>query len=264
VFIRGLSRARGRPRHEGGLTRCLKIPTGFCLTAQGWRAGAYLGSSSHNLHQPQRDCGQCVTPLSYLASTTSRLPKRPQIPDQRWRLPPAPAVRHHCRTPHPIESFSPVGPASSRKRAIRYRSSTGPSFALGSACHHHRIVPPAEQMAKLPTPAVKPRRVIPQTPSPPAPTRPPMAPRAAFKSQRDYVSQPKVGAPAPTMGHHPTIFINPNGGMANALRLCLTLHPPPHASQNAPKFPTNVGASLQHQRCGIIVDYPTKMISLAP
>ena len=87
---------------------------------------------------------------------------------------------------------------------------------------------------------------------------------AALKSQRDFVSQPKVGAPAPTLGHHPTIFINPNGIVANALRLCLTLHPPPHASQNAPKFPTNVGASLQHQRCGIIVEHPTQLKALAP
>ena len=109
----------------------------------------------------------CVMPLPGLASTTSRLPKRPPIPDQRWRLPPAPAVRHHCRTPNPIESFSPVGPASSRKRAIRYRSSTGLAFAFGSACHHQPLVPPAEQMPKLPMPAVKPRRVIHQTPSPP-------------------------------------------------------------------------------------------------
>ena len=45
----------------------------------------------------------------------------------------------------------------------------------------------------------------------PVPTRPPAAPRAAFKSQRDFVSQPKVGAPAPTLGQHPTIIINPNG-----------------------------------------------------
>jgi hypothetical protein len=35
--------------------------------------------------------------------------------------------------------------------------------------------------------------------------------RATFKSQRDFGPQPKVGAPAPTLGHHPTIFINPNG-----------------------------------------------------
>ena len=46
----------------------------------------------------------------------------------------------------------------------------------------------------------------------PVPTRPPAAPRAAFKSQRDFVSQPTVGAPAPTLGHHPTNLINPNGG----------------------------------------------------
>jgi len=46
---------------------------------------------------------------------------------------------------------------------------------------------------------------------PPVPTRPPAAPRAAFKSQRDFVSQPKFGAPAPTLGHHPTNLINPNG-----------------------------------------------------
>jgi len=35
--------------------------------------------------------------------------------------------------------------------------------------------------------------------------------RATFKSQRDFGPQPKVGAPAPTLGHHPPIFINPNG-----------------------------------------------------
>jgi len=51
---------------------------------------------------------------------------------------------------------------------------------------------------------------------PPVPTRPPAAPRAAFKSQRDFVSQPTVGAPAPTLGHHPTNLINPNGVAANA------------------------------------------------
>ena len=48
------------------------------------------------------------------------------------------------------------------------------------------------------------------------PTRPPAAPRAAFKSQRDFVSQPKVGAPAPTLGHHPTNLINPNGVAARS------------------------------------------------
>ena len=46
----------------------------------------------------------------------------------------------------------------------------------------------------------------------PVPTRLPAAPRAAFKSQRDFVSQPKVGAPAPTLGHHPTNLINPKRG----------------------------------------------------
>ena len=107
---------------------------------------------------------------------TSRLRPHPRRPRPRktpansqpaWQRNPAPAVRHHCRTPNQIESFSPVGPASSRKRAIRYRSSTGLAFAFGSACHHQPLVPPAEQMPKLPMPAVKPRRVIHQTPSPP-------------------------------------------------------------------------------------------------
>ena len=57
---------------------------------------------------------------------------------------------------------------------------------------------------------------------PPVPTRPPAAPPAAFKSQRDFVSQPKVGAPAPTLGHHPTNLINPNGVAANvaATQVC--------------------------------------------
>jgi len=103
-------------------------------------------------------------PLPGLASTTSRLPKRPPIPDQRWRLPPAPAVRHHCRTPNPIESFSPVGPASSRKRAIRYRSSTGPSFAFGSACHHQCLVPTGKQMPALLVPDIEPLGVNTQKP----------------------------------------------------------------------------------------------------
>ena len=42
-----------------GAARCLQIPKGFCLTAQGWRTSAYLGSTSHNLYQPQRGCGEC-------------------------------------------------------------------------------------------------------------------------------------------------------------------------------------------------------------
>ena len=70
--------------------------------------------------------------------------KTPVNSQPAWHRYPAPAVRHNCRTPNPIESFSPVGPASSRKRAIRYRSSTGPSFAFGSVlpptttCTAHR------------------------------------------------------------------------------------------------------------------------------
>ena len=43
-----------------GPARCLQIPTGFCLTAQGWRPSAYLGSSSPNPHQPQRGCGHAL------------------------------------------------------------------------------------------------------------------------------------------------------------------------------------------------------------
>ena len=31
-----------------------------------------------------------------------------------------------------------------------------------------------------------------------------------------------------------------------------------------PPIPTNVGASLQHQRCGIIVEHPTQLKALAP
>jgi hypothetical protein len=40
--------------------RCLQIPTGFCLPAQGWRPSAYLGSSSYQPHQPQRGCGHAL------------------------------------------------------------------------------------------------------------------------------------------------------------------------------------------------------------
>ena len=104
---------------------------------------------------------------------TSRLRPHPRRPRPRktpansqpaWQRNPAPAVRHHCRTPNQIESFSPVGPASSRKRAIRYRSSTGLAFAFGSACHHQRLVSPVEQMPKHPVPAVEPRHVRTQNP----------------------------------------------------------------------------------------------------
>ena len=96
------------------------------------------------------------------------------------------------------------------------------------------------------------------------PSRPPVAPRAACKSQRDFVSQPKVGAPAPTLGHQSHNPYQPQRGCGHALCLCLASPPPPHSSQNAPQFPTNVGASLQHQRCGIIVEHPTQLKALAP
>jgi hypothetical protein len=114
----------------------------------------------------------CVPTRRPLRST-SRLRPHPRRPRPRktpansqpaWHRNPAPAVRHNCRTPNQIESFSPVGPASSRKRAIRYRSSTELAFAFASACHHQRLVPPAEQMPKLPVPQVEPRRVRPQKP----------------------------------------------------------------------------------------------------
>ena len=111
---------------------------------------------------------RCAQPhASNLTPRRPRPRKAPANSQPARHRNPAPAVRHHCRTPNPIESFSPVGPASSRKRAIRYRSSTGLAFAFGSACHHQPLVPPAEQMPKLPMLAVKPRRVIHQTPSPP-------------------------------------------------------------------------------------------------
>ena len=66
------------------------------------------------------------------------------------------------------------------------------------------------------------RNLPPSSGKRPVPTRPPAAPPAAFKSQRDFVSQPKVGAPAPTLGHHPTNLINPNGVAANvaATQVC--------------------------------------------
>jgi DNA-binding transcriptional LysR family regulator len=47
-------------------------------------------------------------------------PKTPANSQPAWHRNPAPAVRHHCRTPNPIESFSPVGPASSRQNYILY------------------------------------------------------------------------------------------------------------------------------------------------
>ena len=75
---------------------------------------------------------------------------------------------------------------------------------------------------------------------PPVPTRPPAAPPAAFKSQRDFVSQPKFGAPAPTLGHHPTNLINPNGVAAMRYAFFLASPPPPRAAQNASKFSTRV------------------------
>jgi len=65
-------------------------------------------------------------------------PKTPANSEPAWHRNPAPAVRHHCRTPHPIEGFSPVGPASSRKRAIRYRSSTELAFAFEPPPRHPR------------------------------------------------------------------------------------------------------------------------------
>jgi len=37
--------------------RQLQIPTGFWPKAQGWRASAYLGTSSHKCFEPQRGYG---------------------------------------------------------------------------------------------------------------------------------------------------------------------------------------------------------------
>jgi len=64
--------------------------------------------------------------------------KTPANSQPAWHSNPAPAVRHICRLPNHNKIFSPVGPASSRKRAIRYRSSTKLAFAFEPACHRHR------------------------------------------------------------------------------------------------------------------------------
>ena len=181
--------------------RYLQIPTGFWPTAQGWRSSAYLGSSIPQSLSTPTGLRPCVMPLPGLASTTSRLPKRPPIPDQRWRLPPAPAVRHHCRTPNPIESFSPVGPASSRKRAIRYRSSTELVFAFEPACRAHLATAGGTVRCR-------------QIPTGFWPTAQGWRPSAYLGSSSPNPHQPQRGC-----GH--------------ALCPCLASPPPPHSSQNA-------------------------------
>ena len=87
-----------------------------------------------------------------------------------------------------------------------------------------------------------------------------------LKSQRDFGPKPKVGAPAPTLGHHPTNVIKPNAvaAMRYAFVWPRIHHLTPQASQNAPKIFNQHGADLQRQRRGISVGHPTKMKSLFP
>jgi len=103
-------------------------------------------------------------------------PKTPPNSRPTWRLPPAPAVRHHCRTPNPIESFSPVGPASSGNAQT----------------------------------AIAPRRGSHSLLNPLAPATI-AAPRAAFKSQRDFGSQPNGCEARATLGFPGATDSTPTG-----------------------------------------------------
>ena len=54
----------------------VKIPKGFCPPAQRWRPSAYLGSSSHNPHQPQPGLWPMPPPPGF-ASANGALPPQP-------------------------------------------------------------------------------------------------------------------------------------------------------------------------------------------
>ena len=115
-----------------GPARCLQIPTGFWPKAQGWAPAPTLGHHPPTLINPN---GVAAMRYAFAWPRLHHLtpPKTPPNCRPAWHPNPALEARHHCRTSNPIESFSPVGPASSGKHASRYRSSTGPSFAFGSA-----------------------------------------------------------------------------------------------------------------------------------
>ena len=128
-------------------------------------------------------------------------PKTPANSEPAWHRNPAPAVRHHCRTPHPIEGFSPVGPASSRKRVIRYRSSTELVFAFEPACRAHLATAGG---------TVRCRQI----------------PTGFWPTAQGWRPSAYLGSSSPNL-------YQPQRGCGHALCLCLASPPPPHSSQNA-------------------------------
>jgi len=83
-------------------------------------------------------CYEKTVAPGFTPHTSHTTPRKPPSNFQPARhRTPAPAARNICRTPTQIKIFSPVGPASSGKRAIRYGSSTGLAFVVGCAFDHH-------------------------------------------------------------------------------------------------------------------------------